>query len=160
MVFIVNFSHPSTCWRNNTAGHQKPKRFLECVDSSFLFQVVQEPTRKGAMLDLVLTNKKGLVSNMKLKGSLGYRDHEIMEFKILRMSKRVHSKLATLDFRRADFELFRELLGRVTWDKALEGRGAQESWSVFKDHLLQAQKQCILRERKAGKNARRLPWIS
>jgi len=68
-------------------------------------------------------------------------------------------KFATLDFRRTDFQHFRKPLGKVTWEKALEGeRGAQESWSVFKDHLLQAQKQCILRKRKAGKNARRPPW--
>ena len=52
-------------------------------------------------------------------------------------------------------EFFRELLGRKTWEKALEGRGAQESWLVFKDHLLQAQKQSISRKRKAGKNVRR-----
>ena len=36
------------------------------------------------MLDLVLTNKEGLVSSMKLKGSLGCSDHEMVEFKILR----------------------------------------------------------------------------
>ena len=36
------------------------------------------------------------------------------------MSKREHRKLAALDFRRADFRLFRELLGRVTWDKVVE----------------------------------------
>ena len=97
---------------------------------------------------------------MKLKGSLGCSDHRMVEFKILRESKRMHSKLATLDFRRADFELFREVFGRVTWEKALEGRGAQESWLVFKDHLLQAQKQSISRKRKAGKNARRHLWIN
>jgi len=84
----------------------------------------------------------------------------MVEFKILRASKRVCSKFATLDFRRADLELFRELLGKVTWEKALEGRGAQESWLVFKDHLLQAQKQCIPRKRKVGKNVRRPPWIT
>ena len=50
----------------------------------------------------------------------------MVEFNILRASKRVCSKVATLDFRRADFELFRELLGRVTWEKALEGRGVQD----------------------------------
>lgn len=77
---------------------------------------------------------------MKFKGSLGCRDHEMLYFKILRLSKRVPNKLATLDFRRADFELFRELFGRVTWEKAMERRGAQESPLVFKDHLLQAQK--------------------
>jgi len=47
----------------------------------------------------------------------------------------------------------------VTWKKVLEGRGAQESWSVFKDHLLQIQKQCIPRKRNVGKNTRRLSWI-
>ena len=97
--------------------------------------MVQKCTRKGTLLDLILTNKEGLVSNVKLKGNLGCSDHKMVQFKILRASKTVLNKLATLDFRRADFELFRELLGRVTWDKALEGRGAQESWSVFKDRL-------------------------
>jgi len=33
--------------------------------------VTEEPTRRGAMLDLVLINKEGLVGNVKLKGSLG-----------------------------------------------------------------------------------------
>jgi len=43
------------------------------------------------------------------------------------VSKKVHSNLATLDFRKTDFELLRDLLGRVTGEKALEGREAQES---------------------------------
>ncbi|GAB0186969.1 mitochondrial enolase superfamily member 1 [Grus japonensis] len=82
---------------------------------------------RGAILDLVLTNKEGLVGNVKLKGSHGCSDHEMVELKILRAPRRAHSKLATLDFRRADFGLFRDLLGRGPWVKALEGRGVQES---------------------------------
>ncbi|KFV05198.1 hypothetical protein N340_02153, partial [Tauraco erythrolophus] len=66
----------------------------------------------------------------------------------------------TLDFMRAAFGLFRDLLGRVRWDKALEGRGAQERWIIFKDHLLQAQEQCIPTNRKLGKNARRPSWMN
>ena len=93
-------------------------------DDNFLLQVIEEPTRRGAMLDLVLTNKEGLVGSVKLKGSLGCSDHEMLEFKILRAVRRAHSKLATLVFRSADFGLFWNLLGRVAWDKALEGRGA------------------------------------
>ena len=73
------------------------------------------------MLDLVLTNKEGLVGNVKLKGSLGCSDHKMAEFKILRAVRRVHSKLATLDFRRAAFGLFRDLLGRVAWDSLSGG---------------------------------------
>ena len=102
------------------------------------------------MLDLVLTNKEGLMGNGKLKGSTGCSDHEMGEFKILGAARSAHSKVTTLDFRRADFGLFRDLLSGVPWDKALEGRGAQESWLIFKYHLLQAQEQCISAKRKAG----------
>ncbi|KFV19528.1 hypothetical protein N340_02998, partial [Tauraco erythrolophus] len=66
----------------------------------------------------------------------------------------------TLDFRRADFGLFRDLLARVQWDKALEGRGAQESSLIFKDHLLQAQERCIPTKRKSGRNTRRPAWMN
>ncbi|GAB0184915.1 triadin [Grus japonensis] len=112
------------------------------------------------MLDLILTNKEGLVGDIKLKGSLGCSDHEMVEFRILRAARRAHSKLTTLDFRRADFGLFRDLLGRIPWDKALEGRGAQDSWLIFKYHLLQAQEQCIPTKRKSSKNIKRPPWMN
>ncbi|KFV17941.1 hypothetical protein N340_02406, partial [Tauraco erythrolophus] len=66
----------------------------------------------------------------------------------------------TLDFRRADFGLFRDLLSRVQWDEALAGRGVQESWLIFKDHLLQAQERCIPTKRKSGRNTRRPAWMN
>ncbi|KAM9590815.1 uncharacterized protein ACIBXB_005869 [Morphnus guianensis] len=155
-----NFNHPDICWRDNTAGHKQSRRFLECVDDNFLLQVIEEPTRRGARLDLVLTNKEGLVGNVKLKGSLGCSDHEMVEFKNLRAARRAHSKLTTLDFRRADFGLFRDLLGRVPWDTALEGRGVQASWLIFKDHLLQAQERCIPTKRKSDKTTSRPAWMN
>ncbi|KFQ85446.1 hypothetical protein N337_12339, partial [Phoenicopterus ruber ruber] len=77
-----------------------------------------------------------------------------------RAVRRAHSKLTTLAFRRADFGLFRGLLARVPWDKALEVRGAQASWLIFKDHLLQAQEQCIPTKRKSGKNTRSPAWMN
>ncbi|GAB0207232.1 hypothetical protein GRJ2_003188800 [Grus japonensis] len=139
LVLMGDFNHPDICWRDNTAERKQSRRFLECMDDNFLLQVIEEPTRRGAMLDLVLTNKEGLVGDVKLKGSLGCSDHEMVELKILRAARRASSKLLTLDFRRADFGLFRDLLGRIPWDKDLEGRGAQDSWLIFKGHLLQAQ---------------------
>ncbi|KFV07990.1 hypothetical protein N340_00490, partial [Tauraco erythrolophus] len=66
----------------------------------------------------------------------------------------------TVDFGRVDFSLFRHLLIRVQWDEALEGRGAQESWIIFKDHLLQAQERCIPTKRKSGRNTRRPAWMN
>ena len=54
------------------------------------------------MLHFVLTDKEGLVGNVKLKGSLGYSDHEMVEFRILRAARRKQSKLTTPDFSKTD----------------------------------------------------------
>lgn len=99
------------------------------------------------MLDLALTDNEGLVGNVKLKGSLSCSDHEMMKFRILRAAGRVLSKLTTLDLR-ADFGFFKDLLGRVPWDKPLSGRGAHERWLTLKDHLLRAAERCIPTKRK------------
>jgi len=160
LVLVGDFNHPDICWKDNTAGHKQSRRFLECIDSNFLLQVIEEPTRRGAMPDLVLTNKEELVGNVKLKSSLGCSDHEMVEFRILRAVRRVHSRLTTLDFRRADFGLFRDLLGRVPRDKALERTETQESWLIFKDQLFQAQERCIPAKRKSDRNTRRPAWMN
>lgn len=64
---------------------------------------------------------------MKVKGSLGCRDHEVVGFEILRAARKVESKLTSLDFRSADFGLFISLLDRVLWDKTLEGGGTKKA---------------------------------
>ena len=80
---------------------------------------------------------------MKVGDSLGSSDHEMVEFRILRGGSRAISRIKTLDCRRANFGLFEELLGGILWVRALEGRGVQESWSLFEDHFLHSQDQCI-----------------
>lgn len=73
------------------------------------------------MVDLVLTNKEGLLGNVKIKSSLGCSDHKMVEFNILRSARWAQSKLATLAFWRAEFDLSSDQFGREPWNKALEG---------------------------------------
>jgi len=121
---------------------------------------VQEPTRKGALLDLVLTNKEGLVEDVKVGGRLGCSDDEIVEFRILCGGSRAISRIKTLDIRRPNFGLFKELLGGIPWARALEGRGVQECWSQFKCHFLHAKEQCIPLRKKSGKGGKRAAWMN
>jgi len=82
MVLMGDFNHPDISWEDHTARHTQSKRFLHSINDNFLMQVVEEPTRKGALLDLVLTNKEGLVEDVKVGGRLGCSDHEMVEFRI------------------------------------------------------------------------------
>jgi len=67
-----------------------------------------------------------MVEDVKVGGRLGCSDCEMVEFRILHGGSRAISSIKTLDFRRASFGLFKELLGGIPWARALEGRGNQE----------------------------------
>jgi len=57
---------------------------------------------------------------MKVWGRLGYHDHEMMEFQILRERNGAKSNITTLDLRRKDVNNFRNLLIRISCDTSLE----------------------------------------
>jgi len=155
-----DFNHPEICWEGHTARHKLSRCFLQCIDDNFLTQVVEKPTRRGVLLDLVLTKEEGLDGNVRVRESLGCSDRDMVEFRILQGRSRAESRIVTLDFRRADFVLFGDLLGRIPWVRALKGKGVQDGWSVLKYCFLQAQYWCIPMSKKASKGGSRPAGMS
>jgi len=68
LVLMGDFNHPDISWEDYTARHMPSWRFLQSIDDNFLMQVVEEPTRRGMLLDLVLMNKEGMVEDVKAGG--------------------------------------------------------------------------------------------
>jgi len=66
--------------------------------------------RRGVLLDLVFTNKERLVRVVVVGGSFGCRDCKVVEFHILCGRNKAINKIATLGFRRANFDC-----QRLTW---------------------------------------------
>ena len=93
LVLMGDFNFPDICWKYNTAQRKQSKRFLECMEDSFLTQLVRDPTRGGALLDLLFTNRDGLVGDVKVGDCLGQSDHGIVEFSVLGDVRRVTSRL-------------------------------------------------------------------
>ncbi|GAB0179901.1 hypothetical protein GRJ2_000455400 [Grus japonensis] len=84
----------------------------------------------------------------------------MVEFKIFSVMRKKVSRVATLDFWRANFKLFRELFRRVPWESAFEGLGVHKCWSIVKNHLLEAQEQAILLCCKSSNQGRRPAWLN
>ncbi|KFQ24942.1 hypothetical protein N332_13039, partial [Mesitornis unicolor] len=66
----------------------------------------------------------------------------------------------TLDFCRADFGLFRDLVGRIPWEAVLKDKGVQEGWTLFKKELLKVQEQAVPMCRKTSWQERRPAWLN
>ncbi|GAB0203307.1 hypothetical protein GRJ2_002796300 [Grus japonensis] len=160
LVLMGDFNLPDVNWEHHTADTSRSRSFLKHLDDNFLVQLLKEPTRKGALLDLLLVNREGLVGEVAIGGRLGHSDHEVVEFKIFGDRRKTATKTSTLDMGRADFRLLRELVSQVPWETALEGIGVHQCWSLFKGHLLRAQEQVIPKCRKSSRWGRRPDWLN
>lgn len=67
----------------------------------------------------MLIIKKGLVWNVRFGSSLACGNNEMM-IKVLRGGNKANSKIITIAFRKANFDLFRNLLERILWDTVLK----------------------------------------
>lgn len=83
--------------------------------------------RQGVFLDLVPSNREGLVRNVKFRGSLGCSNREMVKLKNMSERSKAKSRVVTLDFQRANSNLFWGLLGSIYWASMLEGKGVHES---------------------------------
>ncbi|TRZ06973.1 hypothetical protein HGM15179_020132 [Zosterops borbonicus] len=65
LVLVGDFNLLDVCWKLNTVEKRQSRRFLECVEESFLTQLVSKPTRSGALIDLPFANREGLVEDAR-----------------------------------------------------------------------------------------------
>ncbi|KFQ62882.1 hypothetical protein N334_11525, partial [Pelecanus crispus] len=73
---------------------------------------------------------------------------------------KVRSTVRTLNFRKANFQLFKELVRRTPWEMVRRGRGMEQSWQIFKDTFHRAQELSVPKCKKSGKEGKRPAWLS
>ncbi|CAM4483694.1 unnamed protein product [Lepidochelys kempii] len=62
-VIMGDFNFPDTDWRTSASNNNRAQIFLGVIADGFLHQVVAEPTRGDAILDLVLVSSEDLRRN-------------------------------------------------------------------------------------------------
>ena len=65
------------------------------------------------MLDLLFTNASELIGDIRIGGCLVCCDYAMVEFTLSRDIRQAKSKIRKLNFRKANFQLFRELVNRT-----------------------------------------------
>lgn len=106
-------------------------------------------------LDLVLTNKEEeLVGHVKIRSSLGCSVNEMVKFRVLRGGDKANCRIVALDFRRADFDLFRNLLGRFLCNMVPEQKSATADLVGFQGSCPPSSRMAHLVCRKSSKGVR------
>ncbi|CAM5117040.1 unnamed protein product [Natator depressus] len=160
-VIMGDFNFPDIDWRMSASNNNRAQIFLDAIADGFLQQVVAEPTRGDAILDLVLVSSEDLIEEMVVRDNLGSSDHELIQFKLNRRINKNKSATRVFDFKRADFQKLRQLVREVDWTEELMVLKAEEAWDYFKSKLQKLSEACIPRKRKKfiGRSCRP-SWMS
>ena len=155
VILCGDFNVPHVNW--SMPSPYSPSRVVsvmcDIAQDFSLQQLVPEPTRGAHTLDLLLTNNPDRISNVKVVDGLPGADHEAVDFVVgLARPRSSAERRIVYDFKRADFEMFRDRLSDIPWTSYLWGDSIEDSWQRFKDLLFAAADECIpkvtLRKRK------------
>ncbi|GMT09751.1 hypothetical protein PFISCL1PPCAC_1048, partial [Pristionchus fissidentatus] len=114
-VITGDFNLPDIDWplfkENVTPASQL---LVDLCQSIKLAQLVKDPTRKGNILDLVLCNSPGLISNTEVGNPFDISDHQTVQFQ-LSLSHSVPVFTLRRDYKKADYALINCQLANVDW---------------------------------------------
>ena len=129
----------------------------DIILDNFLFQLVNDPTRNGNILDLVFVTSLDLVYDLKV--GLPFSDHNSISTLLSRksFSGRKSQKLS-YSFKKADWNHLRNLLYYTPWHCAFMDTNIDCIWAAWSDMFLSAVSECI--PRRTVKRTSNVPWIS
>ena len=109
-LLIGDFNYPDIDWENGISG-SRGRTFYETTADLYMEQHVLEATHvSGNTLDLILSNREGLVRAVKSDGRIGKSDHDVITFEVMAFQKKVTEQIAGLNYRRANYTEMRATL--------------------------------------------------
>ncbi|XP_059824367.1 hydroxyacid oxidase 2 isoform X1 [Hypanus sabinus] len=147
-------------WENQVGAGPQDREFVECLRDVFLEQLVLEPTRNEAILDLVMCNEQELISDLEVKEPLGSSDHNMISFYLQFERDRGRSEVSVLQLNKGDYGAMREELAKVKWADALAGKTVDQQWQIFLGIIQKMQMQFIPMRRKDSKRGKGPQWLT
>ncbi|XP_072361026.1 uncharacterized protein [Scyliorhinus torazame] len=147
-------------WVNNAASGPKEREFIECLQEGVLEQLVMEPTREQAILDLVLCNEPDLIKDLKVREHFGGSDHNVVEFNLQFERKKVESDVKVLQLNKGNYRGMREELMKIDWEQSLVGKTVEQQWQEFLGVIEDTVQRFIPKKRKVIRGEIRQPWLT
>jgi hypothetical protein len=168
LLICGDFNLPDIDWKTETAKtsvNHVAFKFAECVKDCFLTQHVQDPThqrgnQKANLLDLIMTNEEGMVSNLVHGAPIGASHHHSLSFEFNCYTRQGGKGAKTFRYNRGNYEDLRKMMSDVEWKEILEEKSCTEAWEVFHNRMLEGMTKCIPKGWNKSKKPGRTLWMN
>uniref|UniRef100_K7EWP2 Endonuclease/exonuclease/phosphatase domain-containing protein n=1 Tax=Pelodiscus sinensis TaxID=13735 RepID=K7EWP2_PELSI len=161
-IIMGDFNYPHIDWIHVTSGREAEIKFLNGLNDCFLEQLVQEPTRGEAILDLVLSGVQDQVQDITVTGPLGNSDHNIITFNIPVVGRTPQqSSTLAFNFKKGNYTKMRRFVKQKLKGTVTRAKSLKAAWKLFKDTIIEAQLKCIPQIKKHSKRPKKeSPWLN
>jgi len=117
--------------------------FLDTYRDCFLWQHVIQATRYRALqaaniLDLVMTNEKGMIHEVEYNESFGKSDHLVLNWTYNSYSEQSTSVTVKRLYNDGNYDKIREDLEGTDWVNILKDNTVDEQWIIIRTRILDA----------------------
>ena len=158
LLITGDFNIPHIDW--NLKLSQEPAThfshtFLEKVGDCYLTQHIKEPTRyregqASSLLDLVLTNEEGMVSDLRHLAPLGSSDHVVIRFGYKCYTSKKELSTPKRSFGKGDYDRLRALLADADWP-LMHDMNVHDAYSFLKEVVERATDVCVPKTKPGSK---------
>uniref|UniRef100_K7F1R0 Endonuclease/exonuclease/phosphatase domain-containing protein n=1 Tax=Pelodiscus sinensis TaxID=13735 RepID=K7F1R0_PELSI len=161
-IIMGDFNYPHIDWIHVTSGREPEIKFLNGLNDCFLEQLVQEPTRGEAILDLVLSGVQDHVQDITVTGPLGNSDHNIITFNIPVVGRTPQqSSTLAFNFKKGNYTKMRRIVKQKLKGTVTRAKSLKAAWKLFKDTIIETQLKCIPQIKKHSKRPKKeSPWLN
>ena len=157
LLLMGDFNYPEIDWSTSHGQTLASQNFIDSVEESFLIQHVTKSTRKGSILDLVITSEPDMIDTVSVLDNFGNSDHNMLEWTVQLNTLQSACNRPLFDYKKANFSAIRRDLSAVNWADELQG-DANDQWQVFRLIVKQLEERYVpLKKEKSRKKA---PWMS
>ena len=146
LLICGDFNLPDIDWGQGTSPDSTCHPaflFMECVRDCYLTQHVDQPThfrgeQRPNILDLILTNEEGMISDISYEAPLGKSHHTCIYFSLNCYSEAPKKQVKKFLFDKGDYDKLRESVAHYDWEEDLTGKTCEESWELFETRVHKA----------------------
>ena len=165
IILCGDFNLPSLNWSelgpSSSLESNQSTLFCDLINDFSLDQLVLEPTRGNNVLDLLLTDHPEYIRKVEVTDGISGSDHDSVQFSINLTKQRAHKRRRmTYNFKKANFDDFRQLLSKVPWNCCFLSESVNDCWENFKDILFTVADQCIPKSMLKPNLKKSKSWLS
>ncbi|KAI8494422.1 hypothetical protein Bbelb_276480 [Branchiostoma belcheri] len=164
VIILGDFNTPGIKWDTTVADNSQAytgqaEKLLNLMDNHGLFQTVQEPTRNGNLLDLVLVNNPNIIGKTTVVP--GIRDHDmvLVDVNLALKQNRKPKRKVCMRTKADEPAIKKDLTDYATnFHKRTQDMSVTQEWSDFKDKMKDTMNKHI--PSKITSSRYNLPWFN